>query len=783
MKVHITRLYGMIEQNVAYISQKKFAEIGNRLGFREISLFRYPVEVDSPRELSTRLDGILAGVEDGDIVIFQSPSWNDLSYDRRLLERIRTHKDVKIIIFVEDVVPIMFHAGTKRLREQTAIYNMADLIILPSEKMRDTLKGAGLTVSEIMIQPMCDYPFEGRLCEPEFRRELHFTGKPSRFPFVESWNYPTTLHLYAAEAPRYGEVPGVVYEGWKNETELLLAMSKGGFGLVWPDENDIHYYERCQPYKFGNFLTAGIPVVLKRGMAAEQLVRDNHLGFVVDSLEEANRRIQNISAEEFADMQKHVREFQILSSNGMITKRLFTEAINRLYIKKTKQSSALLPEKIPTGAVDAAAADAEKNARREELSFQAEMQKMEPAAVSQREFWEDDEDTVQICFGLHDKNGTYSYHIGVVMLSILDHTDAKCHFHVILDDTVSVDNRIKMRRTAEKAGGKISFHPVNLDEWNMTTRDFRFFTIGANMRLMAPELLLNLKRVIYMDADLIVCADVADLWNVNIDNYALAAVPDMGDWRIPILMDGTVPRGRYCNSGVMVMNLDWIRRDGRLIERGLHVIRSRDDILYPDQDAMSILYWKDTYLLDLKWNTFAHSLYVSDQLEEIVYHYAGDLLNLLHPNVVDTYHAELIKRTEWKVDIVENEYKRIVNVAIDRVEQLQKLAARLASGVGKRKIFYGKRVGATVKVLEFLPINPGDGYICDGDGNSWVFGDLEEHPITYLEELERGTFTLFASPVDHYVEDRNYFNRLGLVEGVDFFNTMRLVDRNNGGYA
>lgn len=52
------------------------------------------------------------------------------------------------------------------------------------------------------------------------------------------------------------------------------------------------------------------------------------------------------------------------------------------------------------------------------------------------------------------------------------------------------------------------------------------FTIGTMFRIMLPDIMPDLKKIIYLDTDLFVNTDIEELWNLNIDNYCLAAAPD-----------------------------------------------------------------------------------------------------------------------------------------------------------------------------------------------------------------------------------------------------------------
>ena len=110
MKLHITNLYGMARESTATIAQNAVQKIASQLGFRELGIYFYHASAETVEERSRRLDGILASVSMGDVVIFQTPTWNGLEFEREFLSKLKL-LNVKIIVFVHDVIPLMFKAN------------------------------------------------------------------------------------------------------------------------------------------------------------------------------------------------------------------------------------------------------------------------------------------------------------------------------------------------------------------------------------------------------------------------------------------------------------------------------------------------------------------------------------------------------------------------------------------------------------------------------------------------------------------------------------------------
>lgn len=237
MRVHFTNLFGQSPRSVALIAQNDTMKIAKELGANELAIYFYDNSQESSGELNSRLDGIVAGVSYGDIVFFQSPSWNSVAWDTSLIHKFRAVQ-TKLVMFIHDVPPIMFPSNYFLMPNYIEMYNLCDVVVVPSEQMRDRLIEEGLTVKKIIIQELWDLPHNLDLHKPSFQKKLIFAGNPTRFPHILNWQQETPLHVYA-EKEEDKDYSRIQLEGWRNKQELLFDLSKGGFGLVWGDRKSV----------------------------------------------------------------------------------------------------------------------------------------------------------------------------------------------------------------------------------------------------------------------------------------------------------------------------------------------------------------------------------------------------------------------------------------------------------------------------------------------------------------------------------------------------------------
>lgn len=96
MSVHITKTYNI--GGLIGLRQNAVKNAGETLGFKEMSLFKFPDAYDSDDELHVRMDGIIASLCPEDIVIFQHPSGESPRYDGFLFEHLRRYPNVKMSV-------------------------------------------------------------------------------------------------------------------------------------------------------------------------------------------------------------------------------------------------------------------------------------------------------------------------------------------------------------------------------------------------------------------------------------------------------------------------------------------------------------------------------------------------------------------------------------------------------------------------------------------------------------------------------------------------------------
>lgn len=176
------------------------------------------------------------------------------------------------------------------------------------------------------------------------------------------------------------------------------------------------------------------------------------------------------------------------------------------------------------------------------------------------------------------------------LYSILASSRATDKYHItcLLTEPLSEEYR-KRLRLLDGGTGRMTFDFMTLNEGMLegVYIDPKY-TIAASFRLLLPKLMPQSPKVIYLDCDIIVRQNLAQLyWDTELGSrYLLAAIAEAPSayQEMNIRRVGCEP-GQYINSGFLVMNLEQMRRENT-VEAFLSALRV-DYLEFPDQDVLN----------------------------------------------------------------------------------------------------------------------------------------------------------------------------------------------------
>lgn len=398
---------------------------------------------------------------------------------------------------------------------------------------------------------------------------------------------------------------------------------------------------------------------------------------------------------------------------------------------------------------------------------------------------EQDEDIIHIGFGLHDKTGHYSVWVGTVMQSILEHTDSRICFHILHDETLSIDNKYKLEKVARSGSSIIEFHKIDENDFSVVKNQMSRFTIGTMFRCSLPELLPNLNRIIYLDADLFVNRDIKELWDVDVREYCLAGVVDEGVavHNYPRILNKypEIKKESYFNSGVLYMNLKKIREFGNLKKLVVDFLIENPEADLPDQDALNVIFHNKVLYLDGSWNQFVfmHRKDNVEKLDKAIFHYAAALLMLYSHSQLDKEYFRTICRTPWIDYEMNHQFEQCFDRMNDRVYQYQNMLCLLSDSDVKH-VFYGEENKKLKTLYSRIHLKDGDYRVLEHAKNM----ESDILPCKDLSVLkdEKSPIIIFVNWESDDCSAIQNLEELGFKNGKDFFVVERFFSFFDGGF-
>ena len=186
----------------------------------------------------------------------------------------------------------------------------------------------------------------------------------------------------------------------------------------------------------------------------------------------------------------------------------------------------------------------------------------------------------------------YVVHLCVVIASILNNTKSRIHF-IVLAPNLSGENKQKIATACGSNELSIVNTSIKLNNFSNVEIKCGHISLSACSRFFIPKLDFPYEKGIYLDCDVVVNGDIKELFDIDLgENYA-AAVDDFVSAKHAAKFDSL----RYFNSGVLLLNINKMRKDnltevlvGKLNELK-HLIR------YIDQDILNLVFGKKVVFL------------------------------------------------------------------------------------------------------------------------------------------------------------------------------------------
>lgn len=256
-----------------------------------------------------------------------------------------------------------------------------------------------------------------------------------------------------------------------------------------------------------------------------------------------------------------------------------------------------------------------------------------------------EQNNIAIAFAANDYFVPY---MATMLESIIENAVAENNYDIlILTQDITAENK-KCLAEIIKKHNNFSIRYINpaylIEGYDFFLRGH--FSLETYYRLVLPELLPDYNKVLYLDSDMVVNADVAELYHTDVNGYLLAACHDADTAG---LYNGYEPKKKdymdhvlkikkpydYFQAGVLLLNLDEFRKTYKTDEILKFAVSEDWQLL--DQDILNKLCEDRVKYVDMSWNVMVD--YGKIRIKEII-HLAPQWLNKMymesrkHPKII-----------------------------------------------------------------------------------------------------------------------------------------------------
>ena len=231
----------------------------------------------------------------------------------------------------------------------------------------------------------------------------------------------------------------------------------------------------------------------------------------------------------------------------------------------------------------------------------------------------------------------YVPYCGIMLTSLFENNKEQNIVVYLMTGGLNEKNTIAFERLAINYNQKIQI--VKVDNGALNSCPIRkgdHISIAAYYRLLVPILLpKSMDKILYLDCDMIINKSLEDLYNVEINNYALGVVLDE-DFQNQDKYDRLqydCKKG-YFNSGMLLINFDYWCKNS-VMERCFDYINNNPEkIKFHDQDTLNAVLQDEKKMLPITYNFQTGFLYkrykFSAKIGRAIVKTIEDLPTILH---------------------------------------------------------------------------------------------------------------------------------------------------------
>lgn len=271
--------------------------------------------------------------------------------------------------------------------------------------------------------------------------------------------------------------------------------------------------------------------------------------------------------------------------------------------------------------------------------------------------------TREIAQVVYATDDTYAPHAAASIRSLIAHQDAPVSVRVLACGLAPRSKQtIRQHADVESTGASIAFIDVPLDLLKFFALEpekenwVKHVSAATYARLYSDVFFPDLDRLLYLDADTIVLADLSELWRTDLQGRVVGAIRDPGVQTLGHAygvqdLDRTEGSARdpYFNAGVILFDMEMARRVNLFARAREYVREVGSSMQLLDQEALNAAVAGQFYELPTMWNLMSSEPDHTELRQEVrIRHFWSDVKPWDDPSAypdAERYHRYAVRPT------------------------------------------------------------------------------------------------------------------------------------------
>jgi len=228
----------------------------------------------------------------------------------------------------------------------------------------------------------------------------------------------------------------------------------------------------------------------------------------------------------------------------------------------------------------------------------------------------------------------YVQHCMAMLCSVLKNNQNHNICIHLLHHALSEKSQELISNMVQRFGAKIYYYDVDINQLSrVSIAEYHpNLSIATYFRFFLPSLLDDsIKKVLYLDCDVIVLKDVSDLFLIDLDGYGVAGVKDVtpGSDKHRQFMGLELDDRAFC-AGVLMINLEYWRKNKSEECMFRYASEMSGKLIMEDQDVLNYVFRKHWFQLPYKYGYTPMSIASLDKSQK----YADIFEYVFSPSII-----------------------------------------------------------------------------------------------------------------------------------------------------